>query len=355
MPVKELKLSQIRTDGGTQSREKLDKEAVDEYAEKLQDGEEFPEVQVIQDGDNYWLWDGFHRLEAHRKAGLGVIRAKVEPGTLRDAILKSVGANDKHGVKRTDADKRYAVKLLLNDPEWVAKSNRWIAKAANVGNKFVGSVREQLCPDTPETTTGQDGKQYPAKRKTKLGKLREQFPNLSEAHLRAAQGWEDAEEYLEWADQCDATVKEMEAYRRIQRGEPSPDPTPPLPTTVSTQAESDASKEENEQEEEEEINWNRKSFEIAQQIRVLFSGWPQGPRILIEQTLHALSQEDHSKWSQAEIDSETEEEEEEIDWNSKCFEATDHIRKYFSKWPVDARFLIEQLLHMLSKEDHEQW
>lgn len=296
MPVKELKLSQIRTDGGTQSREKLDKEAVDEYAEKLQDGEEFPEVQVIQDGDNYWLWDGFHRLEAHRKAGLGVIRAKVEPGTLRDAILKSVGANDKHGVKRTDADKRYAVKLLLNDSEWATCSNRWIARTANVDHKFVGKIKDELGISPIETVTTQNGKQYPTKRKTKLDKLREQFPNLSEAHLQAAQGWKDAEEYLEWADQCDATVKEMQAYRRIQSGEPSPDPTPPLPTTtVSTQAKSDASKED-EQEEGEEVNWNL-----------------------------------------------------------KCFEATDHIRTYFAKWPTEARFLIERILYQLSKEDHKQW
>ena len=58
--------------------------------------------------EDYWLSDGFHRLHAHRNAGLGTIKANVHAGTKRDAVLASVGANAEHGLKRklTEGEKR---------------------------------------------------------------------------------------------------------------------------------------------------------------------------------------------------------------------------------------------------------
>ena len=78
----------------------------------------------------YWLADGFHRLAAVKKEGTGFIPVEIHPGTRRDAVLYSVGANATHGLPRTNADKRRAVLILLQDEEWAAWSDGMIAKAA---------------------------------------------------------------------------------------------------------------------------------------------------------------------------------------------------------------------------------
>lgn len=91
-PDTRLPLAAIRTDGGTQPRAEISDEIVDEYTEALED---LPPVTVFYDGTTYWLADGFHRFRAHEKAGRPKIAADVKQGTLRDAVLFSVGANPK--------------------------------------------------------------------------------------------------------------------------------------------------------------------------------------------------------------------------------------------------------------------
>lgn len=166
--MKTLKVDSIRIDGGTQAREEIDNDAVKDYADILQEnnGEGLPPIEVYFDGSQYWLSDGFHRWHAHRQAGLGTIQANVIQGTQRDAILAAVGANAAHGLKRSNADKRKAVRMLLEDDEWKQKSDRWIADKAKVSDKTVAKIRsESTAGPTAEirsSRTGKDGK----KRKT---------------------------------------------------------------------------------------------------------------------------------------------------------------------------------------------
>ena len=145
-----LHLSAIRIDGGTQTRDKISGEVVSEYAEAMRGGVKFPPVVVFYDGSEYWLADGFHRLHAALKAGKERIEVDVKQGTCRDAILFSVSANASHGLRRTNADKRRAVTVLLTDPEWSARSDRWIAEKCGVHHTFVGKVRDdQLGIEAP--------------------------------------------------------------------------------------------------------------------------------------------------------------------------------------------------------------
>lgn len=131
----------IRIDGGTQSRASLYQNVVDDYASAMGDGTSFPPVVVFYDGTDHWLADGFHRYHAHVKLGLAEIDADVRQGTRRDAILYSVGANESHGLRRTNEDKRRAVLTLLNDAEWAKWSDREIAKVCAVSHVFVGRLR----------------------------------------------------------------------------------------------------------------------------------------------------------------------------------------------------------------------
>lgn len=136
-----LALEDIRTDGGTQSRAAISASAVAGYAEAIRRGDTLPPVVVFHDGTHYWLADGFHRLAAFRDAGESEVPVEIRQGTVRDAILHSVGANTTHGVQRTNADKRCAVETLLRDEEWAQWSDNEIARRACVSHTFVAKAR----------------------------------------------------------------------------------------------------------------------------------------------------------------------------------------------------------------------
>ncbi|MDB5390432.1 MAG: hypothetical protein JWM11_6078 [Planctomycetaceae bacterium] len=49
--------------------------------------------------------------------------------------------------------------------------------------------------------------------------VRSQFPNLKWSHFYSALNWDDAADCLQWAEETQATVAEMKAWRRALRGE----------------------------------------------------------------------------------------------------------------------------------------
>ncbi len=138
-----IRISDIQ-DGGAQMRVEMKPDVVLDYAKDMEAGAIFPPVVIYHDGIDYWLGDGFHRVEAARKLGRETIDAEVLDGDARQAILHGIGSNASHGLRRTQADKRRAVERLLRDEEWSAWSNRKIAKAAGVDHKTVNKVRREL-------------------------------------------------------------------------------------------------------------------------------------------------------------------------------------------------------------------
>ena len=139
-----MKLTEITVDSSLQGRCKLNQEVVDEYSETLREGGKLPAIKVFHIGSRHYLVDGWHRYFAHKKAGLADIDVEVIEGTMREATLFAVGANDDHGLRRTNDDKRKAVMMLLDDMEWSEWSDREIAKAAKVSFMTVGRIRKSL-------------------------------------------------------------------------------------------------------------------------------------------------------------------------------------------------------------------
>jgi len=139
-----VQLDAIRIDGGTQPRTEIYDQLVSEYVEAMGDGAVFPPVVLFFDGVDHWLADGFHRYHAANAVGLTCLPADVREGTKRDAILHSVGANDTHGQRRTNADKRKAVMTLLEDEKWSKWSDRDIARRCCVHHSFVSRSRSSL-------------------------------------------------------------------------------------------------------------------------------------------------------------------------------------------------------------------
>ena len=126
----------------------LDSEIVQTYADYMEDGAEFPPIDIVDDGDILWLVDGLHRLEAVKKLGQPTISAKITRGKRRDALWMSCGTNDteKHGLQLTNADRECKVLEMLEDEEWSKLSDREAANVCDVPKKFVRKIRD-LTPD----------------------------------------------------------------------------------------------------------------------------------------------------------------------------------------------------------------
>jgi len=149
-----LDLAKIRIDGGTQSRVEINQRIVEEYCDALDNGDVFPPLDVFHDGTDYWLADGFHRLQAFKTRKIKRCDCIAHQGGQRAAILWSVGANGKHGLRRSNDDKRKAVMTLLGDQEWSKWSNRVIADRCGVDESTVRKYRDEINPVTPGLTAG---------------------------------------------------------------------------------------------------------------------------------------------------------------------------------------------------------
>jgi len=79
------------------------------------------------------------------------IEAEIHDGSRRDAILFAVSANDKHGLRRTNADKRRSVLVLLEDFEWSEWNNTKIAEVCGVSATFVDKIRKETNTPSPAT------------------------------------------------------------------------------------------------------------------------------------------------------------------------------------------------------------
>lgn len=165
-----LPLKELRTDGGTQIRVKLDAEHVGRLSESYgtaKSQKDFPEPPVaFWDGTHYWLADGFHRKAGATDAGIGSLLVDVYDGTLRDAILWAVGPGNPNNAKDralpiSNEDKRRKVTMLLEDKEWREWSDRKIAEACGVSHTLVWDQRARLYP--PTVNVDSKRKSLPAK------------------------------------------------------------------------------------------------------------------------------------------------------------------------------------------------
>ena len=160
--VKNLKLDEIRIDGGTQPRMAIDDQVVSDYADLYRSGVDMPPLTVFYDGTAYWLADGFHRFLANKRIDCEYVFAEVHQGTVQDAQWHSFGANAAHGLRRTTADKEKAVRAALAHPKGVGMSDRDLAQHVGVTNKTVGKYRSEMesTEEIPQlaTRTGRDGR-----------------------------------------------------------------------------------------------------------------------------------------------------------------------------------------------------
>lgn len=156
-----LELAKIRRDGGTQPRSYTDPGVVTEYAEAMERGEVFPDVRAVFDGTDYWLVDGFHRVEAMLRREQTEIGCEILQGTQAAAQWMSYGVNARHGQPRTRWDLQRAIAAALQHPACAGLSDRAIAEHIGCDHKTVGVQRQKLVAagEVPQSDTrvGSDG------------------------------------------------------------------------------------------------------------------------------------------------------------------------------------------------------
>lgn len=187
----QLKLNQIRTDGGTQPRAVLQQDVIQEYQEQMEAGVAFPPPTVFFDGKHYWLADGFHRFAAATRAFPDEpIECDVRQGTQLDAQWFSYSANQSHGLRRSNEDKRRAVVAALSHAQGARLSDRQIAEHCGVNHSTVSRIRTEIEPTVAKQQstkrTGRDGRTIKTsnigrgqRRSASEAKPRKQFGSIS--------------------------------------------------------------------------------------------------------------------------------------------------------------------------------
>lgn len=139
--IKGVPLNQIALNGGTQFRDQINRDVVREYKQAMLEEGAFPPVQCVFDGTVYWLWDGFHRLNAFKSIGIDVIDVEWRNGTQEDAQDLALSANSRHGQALNAASKQKKVAAALAMPRHANKSDREIAKLCGVSHTMVAVLR----------------------------------------------------------------------------------------------------------------------------------------------------------------------------------------------------------------------
>jgi len=163
--LSKIAIDRIKQLGELKFRKKLREDDIERYRLGYERGADMPSVEVFDvNGMGYLLVDGFHRVEAAKRAGLKIINANITPAdNLDKAKEAAILANRDRGIPWSREEKRDIIAEYLKlHPE---RADRWIAEDLRVDTKTVHKTRERLESggEIPhlDKLKGRDGKWYP--------------------------------------------------------------------------------------------------------------------------------------------------------------------------------------------------
>ena len=147
--IKEISVDKIILKNEFQPRVEIDSEVINEYKEKMDNGVEFPPLDVFKVENKYYLVDGWTRYYAYDKRNIEKVKCEVHEGTEDEAFNFTCSANDENGQKRTNEDKRRAVENCLK--RYPKKSDTAIAKICAVAVTTVSDRKKAIYSNTIDT------------------------------------------------------------------------------------------------------------------------------------------------------------------------------------------------------------
>lgn len=165
-----IDIEDIVLDAGTQTRAELSEDTIEDYHRALEAvgfDWPFPPIEVFHDGTRYLLSSGFHRTLAAKRHGRHAVPCIVHKGSVWDALLHGMKANAKNGLRKTQADRRRCVEILLDSGKELTQAEiaelaevsertvRYIvAERKNADRQIAGS--DELIEDTDDAVTDGD-------------------------------------------------------------------------------------------------------------------------------------------------------------------------------------------------------
>ena len=148
-----LSIDKILTDKGTQVRDSVNINVVEEFADAKSSGDNLPLVDVVSDGVSYWMVDGFTRLAADLALGKTETDANIIPGDLEKAQWLSYSANKRNGQRRTRSELTKAARLACDHPESVFMTAEEVASHVGCSATLIYKIRSEkdaeVAPDEP--------------------------------------------------------------------------------------------------------------------------------------------------------------------------------------------------------------
>lgn len=156
----EVKITDISHDVVTQIRAGVDQGHIDRIRYTITSGGAVRDpIELVRDGKRNYIWDGWHRKEAHAGAGCAYIDAYVLVGTHEEAIALACGANTdtSRSLPRSDDEEKNAIKTfrrLFTDDEWAKLPVSAVAEFCGLGRERV----REIIDSTPILRKPQDTK-----------------------------------------------------------------------------------------------------------------------------------------------------------------------------------------------------
>lgn len=265
----------------SEMRVALDQEAIQEYADKF---DMLPPVKLVWDNQAkvHWLADGCHTVHAAKHLDLSEVKAILINGTYLDAFKIASRANDVHGVRVTNADKRHRVEVALRNPKMLEMSNAFIADICCVSHMTISRLRPESQPEhcSGSKTTGLDGKARSKPKSKRKSKSDTPTPPSNGVPHTELQPEPDLFEAEDTSPPSDPEPDLFDAEDDAPPPDPDPDPSPETklesepeaqsavePETVSTPA------------------WLERWSRLEKLLDVEYRAWPVNERCLLVSNL----------------------------------------------------------------------
>ncbi len=147
-------------------RSHIREDVVEEYADIYKKEKvKLPPIELFtEDNKVYLLGDGAHRTYALIANKSKTVEANIHKGTREDALRYALTANERHGIRRSAADKRNSIREAVK--QWPKCSDTQVAAMCAVDKHTVTSVRAEMEKNgavKPEPMrVGKDGKERPS-------------------------------------------------------------------------------------------------------------------------------------------------------------------------------------------------
>ena len=218
--TKTIFLEDVDLDHSPMVRADLRPEVIEEYAAIYKkDKKKLPLIDVFYESGNKRLLigDGMHRYQAMRSLSFKACQANVHAGMYEDALKFALMANERHGIRRSQADKRRSVEEAIK--QWPKVSNVQIANLASVDDHTVKAVRdwlEQQGKVAPEPIReSKDGAKRPASIGERSEPRKSESPRKLEGKCKTGAVLPvHALKYWERSDEIKALLDELGQFER---------------------------------------------------------------------------------------------------------------------------------------------